>query len=283
NRNLAIVGIGDRTDERTESKGECETLEALAQMCAVALENARAGQALSLLNRKLSLKVFQLNTLFELSKDFYSVWDAQTIFHILGSTLIGQLVLSRCAVLIENGTEFEAPFTRGFTDYAPIARVLNEPEVRTLLSVRNDPVTADQTGQSSLRALFSQRVVHAIVPMSFNGKFRGVVLLGEKANSQSWTREDYDFAVTLSNLALAAKENAPRQHGMTEKKRGEKKLSMPREIKMSFFPVFTPAVAGYEFASAFPPCYQVGGDYFDFLPASEGRMAITIGDFSGKS
>src|SRR5262249_4706581 len=93
NRNLAFVGIGDRTDERTESKGECETLEALAQMCAVALENARAGQALSLLNRKLSLKVFQLNTLFELSKDFYSVWDAQTIFHILGSTLIGQLVL----------------------------------------------------------------------------------------------------------------------------------------------------------------------------------------------
>src|SRR5207248_7125393 len=35
--------------------------------------------------------------------------------------------------------------------------------------------------------------------------------------------------------------------------------------------------------SAFFPCYQVGGDYFDFLPISADKIAFAVGDVSGKS
>jgi phosphoserine phosphatase RsbU/P len=41
-------------------------------------------------------------------------------------------------------------------------------------------------------------------------------------------------------------------------------------------------VAGIEFAAACRPASEVGGDYYDLLPLPGGRVAIAVGDISGK-
>src|SRR5262245_48472936 len=44
----------------------------------------------------------------------------------------------------------------------------------------------------------------------------------------------------------------------------------------------TPAAHGYEFFAHYQPVYSVGGDYYDFVPLPSGRLAVAVGDVSGK-
>jgi serine phosphatase RsbU (regulator of sigma subunit) len=43
-----------------------------------------------------------------------------------------------------------------------------------------------------------------------------------------------------------------------------------------------PTVPGYEFFAHYHPAYEVGGDYYDFVPLPHGRWAVALGDVSGK-
>lgn len=41
-------------------------------------------------------------------------------------------------------------------------------------------------------------------------------------------------------------------------------------------------VPGYEFAAFYKPAYEVGGDYYDFIPLPGNRLAVLVGDVAGK-
>jgi serine phosphatase RsbU (regulator of sigma subunit) len=43
-----------------------------------------------------------------------------------------------------------------------------------------------------------------------------------------------------------------------------------------------PSVAGYEFFAHYAPAFEVGGDYYDFVLLPYGRVAVALGDVSGK-
>jgi sigma-B regulation protein RsbU (phosphoserine phosphatase) len=43
-----------------------------------------------------------------------------------------------------------------------------------------------------------------------------------------------------------------------------------------------PSVSGYDVAAVCVPARGVGGDYYDFIPARENRLAVAVGDVSGK-
>jgi serine phosphatase RsbU (regulator of sigma subunit) len=43
-----------------------------------------------------------------------------------------------------------------------------------------------------------------------------------------------------------------------------------------------PDVPGYEFWSHYEPAQEVGGDYYDFIPLPGQRLAVLLGDVSGK-
>ena len=39
---------------------------------------------------------------------------------------------------------------------------------------------------------------------------------------------------------------------------------------------------GYELQGISFPCYEIGGDYYDFIPRDDGRLVVALGDVSGK-
>ena len=53
-------------------------------------------------------------------------------------------------------------------------------------------------------------------------------------------------------------------------------------MQKRFLPQVVPTVPGYEFFAHYQPTYEVGGDYYDFVPLPDDRMAFAIGDVSGK-
>jgi serine phosphatase RsbU (regulator of sigma subunit) len=67
-----------------------------------------------------------------------------------------------------------------------------------------------------------------------------------------------------------------------EKKRLEEELRIAREIQMSLLPQGKLAIPGLDVCALCVPAREVGGDYFDFLPIDDNRLAILIADVSGK-
>ena len=67
-----------------------------------------------------------------------------------------------------------------------------------------------------------------------------------------------------------------------EKKRLEEELRIAREIQMSLLPRGPLVMPGLEVTALCVPAREVGGDYYDFFPLGDRRVAILIADVSGK-
>jgi phosphoserine phosphatase RsbU/P len=59
-------------------------------------------------------------------------------------------------------------------------------------------------------------------------------------------------------------------------------LELAREVQRSFLPLRLPEVPGYEFFAYYESAYEIGGDYYDFIPLSRQRVAVLLGDVAGK-
>ena len=55
-----------------------------------------------------------------------------------------------------------------------------------------------------------------------------------------------------------------------------------RRVQSRLLPSLTPRIAGLECAGLSVPARGVGGDFFDFVEAGPGRVALVFGDVSGK-
>jgi serine phosphatase RsbU (regulator of sigma subunit) len=51
---------------------------------------------------------------------------------------------------------------------------------------------------------------------------------------------------------------------------------------VDLLPSQPPRIDGYEFYDYYAPAKFVGGDYYDYLPLDGGRLALALGDVSGK-
>jgi len=79
-----------------------------------------------------------------------------------------------------------------------------------------------------------------------------------------------------------AMENALLHISAVEKERMGRELQLGREIQARLLPPPPADVPGIEIAAACVPCYEVGGDYFDFIRLDSGELAFALGDVSGK-
>ncbi len=62
----------------------------------------------------------------------------------------------------------------------------------------------------------------------------------------------------------------------------DQESAIARAIQQDLFPKTMPVLEGYEIAGGSEPARATGGDYFDFIPFSNGHLLLAIGDVSGK-
>lgn len=69
---------------------------------------------------------------------------------------------------------------------------------------------------------------------------------------------------------------------ITERARMAKELEIARQVQMRLLPEKSPDIANVDIEGVCIPANEVGGDYYDFIPIDDSRLAIVIGDVSGK-
>jgi len=64
--------------------------------------------------------------------------------------------------------------------------------------------------------------------------------------------------------------------------RSQEEARMAREIQLNLLPKSNPDIPGFDIAGLSIPAENVGGDYYDFIQLDKHRLAIGLGDVSGK-
>jgi serine phosphatase RsbU (regulator of sigma subunit) len=62
----------------------------------------------------------------------------------------------------------------------------------------------------------------------------------------------------------------------------EQELRLARSIQRASLPKEVPSLEGWQISPYYQPAREVGGDFYDFHPLSEGRLGLVVGDATGK-
>jgi sigma-B regulation protein RsbU (phosphoserine phosphatase) len=121
-----------------------------------------------------------------------------------------------------------------------------------------------------------------VVPLLLQDRLIGVLDL-ESTDPNAFTAEHERMLATLGSYIAIALENARLYEEARESERRlQTDLATAREIQRGLLPTGAREVPGLELAAAYAPARELGGDFYDFLPYGQGRLAMALGDVSGK-
>lgn len=120
------------------------------------------------------------------------------------------------------------------------------------------------------------------VPLQTDDRVLGLLYLDSPHFVREFTTEDLNLITVIANMAAIRIEHARLSNQEQAQKLFEQDLERAAEIQRRLLPSDVPVIRGFDCAGYNAPCRMVGGDYYDFLPDPEGRMAALIGDVSGK-
>jgi serine phosphatase RsbU (regulator of sigma subunit) len=69
---------------------------------------------------------------------------------------------------------------------------------------------------------------------------------------------------------------------LRERERFEQELRVARRIQEALLPKELPLLKDWDIAPYYKPAWEVGGDFYDFVPLPDGHWGLVVGDVSGK-
>ncbi|QYO66127.1 SpoIIE family protein phosphatase [Leptolyngbya sp. 7M] len=121
------------------------------------------------------------------------------------------------------------------------------------------------------------------VPLSVDERnIFGLIYADSPTYETTFTEEHLNILTTLASVASIRVENATLLEERMQRERMERELELATEIQQRFQPSAPPIIEGYEFQGISFSCYEIGGDYYDFIKRPDGKLMIALGDVSGK-
>ena len=90
------------------------------------------------------------------------------------------------------------------------------------------------------------------------------------------------FITTITNIISVAIENKRLFKQQLQQERLEKEIELAEDVQRMLIPDHLPTREQFNIASIYKPHFNVGGDYFDYIPLDENRFILCIADISGK-
>jgi serine phosphatase RsbU (regulator of sigma subunit) len=271
---VGVLLLGDRPEPYGVE--EREFAEALSVSAAASIDNGRIYEELQELNRKLSFKVYQLNSLFDITRELNRSPDVHRVRDVLVTNAMGQVLTTRAILLQEGAVVAE----RG-VPLSPEDRAALEAASATLQG-QGEERRLSEIADAGIRERLSRLGLEIVVPLRSGETLHGALLLGPRASGVALSEEDRDFLRSLAAQAAAAFDHIRLSREWMEKQKIEKEMALAREIQRALLPDGDPSIAGWDVAGINIPCLTVGGDYFDYVDRGGGKHWLVIADVSGK-
>lgn len=273
-RLVGVLFLGDRgkpygADERMFAESLCVS-------AAAAIDNGRVYEELKRLNQRLSLKVYQLDSLFDIARELNRSPDVARVRQVLLTNAMGHVLTTR-ALMVLDGRVVEQ---RGCA-LTPEERASIEAGSRELEALATDRGVAE-LAPGKVREILTRLGIDTVIPLQAGDSSHGVLFLGPRASGKPLAEDDRDFLRSLASQAATAFDNSRLTREFVEKQKIEKEMAIARQIQRGLLPESEAGIDGWDITGINIPCLTVGGDYFDYVDRGEGKHWLVIADVSGK-
>ena len=192
-------------------------------------------------------------------------------------------MLKRKRVAIESAPKAEAPsapVTPGvaIASHDPLHAYLLQaggPVDLAKLELESEAVTALRAAGSVL-----------VVPLISQGELLGTLSLGPRLSDQPYSSDDRRLLSSLASQVAPAVKVAnlvkDQEVETKQRERMEQELRVAALIQQTLLPKQLPSPPGWQIDAFYRPARAVGGDFYDFIPLSDGRLGFVIGDVTDK-
>ena len=222
----------------------------------------------------------QLRALIRAGRELAGHQPLEELFQVIMQLSIDAVGATRGILMTLEGGELVMQAARG--DGFRISTTVRDHVLNGKASMLVRDANLDQalTGKTSI---VEQQIRSILaVPLQTNDKVIGLIYLDSPHFVHEFTREDLNLLTVMANVAAIRIEHARLAEVEANERVFAKELEQAAEIQRGLLPAVEPNVAGVELAGFNVACHTVGGDYYDFIPYPDGRVALLVGDVAGK-
>jgi sigma-B regulation protein RsbU (phosphoserine phosphatase) len=235
--------------------------------------------------------------LSELSDEARNFTEVAPLINTIAQRLGDTLHIDRIAVFLRTGDTFRLQLATGAALLPSTAEIFSLPSTSTTITTlsraktpanvyRDDPSSWLVDATDAERTALADLSTELLVPLPGRKSLAGVIALGPKRSEEPYTKTDRQLLQTIASQTGLALENAELLESLTteitQRERISREMEIAREVQERLFPQSYPKLDGVDLAGFCRPAHAVGGDYYDFFVLSDGRLALALGDISGK-
>jgi serine phosphatase RsbU (regulator of sigma subunit) len=177
-----------------------------------------------------------------------------------------------------------------------VPRVVRQPDGQTALQISSTIVqqavegravlTVDAQADDRFGSAQSIRIqgIRSVlcVPLWNDREVTGLIYVDNLLSDHAFSQNDLRLVGLIANMAAVKVENLRLVRQQIEKERLDEQLVVAAGIQRRLLPQAEPALAGYQLRALSRSCYEIGGDYYDFVLRSPGVLVVVVADVSGK-
>lgn len=178
----------------------------------------------------------------------------------------------------ESGLEVRANKGEGFR----ISRAVRDRVLNSGASVLVRDTSIDAAFRER-RSIVEQNIRTLMaVPLQTQDQIIGIIYVDSPSLLREFTKDDLSVLTVMANVAAIRIEQTRFAEIEQVRQLLARDLEQAAEIQRGLLPAGAPSIRNLDIAGHNAPCRTVGGDYYDFFPYGESRVAMVLGDVSGK-
>ena len=222
----------------------------------------------------------QMRALIRAGRELAGHRPLEELFTVIMDLSVEAVMAGRGVLMtLENGElQVKAARGEGFKISATVReRVLTKKESLLVRDAQLDQALREHM------SIVEQKVRSMIaVPLQTNDRVIGLIYVDQPHLIREFSREDLNLLTVMANVAAIRIEHA-RLNDIKEAERAmAKEMQQAALIQKRLLPEKAPTVEGMDIFGSTTACRTVGGDYYDYIPFPDGRVALLVGDVAGK-
>jgi len=285
NNLLGTVVVSHYNPEKRFNQYDIGLLEAVARQAAIALYNAQLfeemkdeGEFRKALNQLTSLigSALNINKVYDLICE-----ESTKLFKNSGTYLY---IVDEA----ERRLTGRAAYGSKAREFLKTALSINEPSLASYIYHTRKPVLIDDVEshpivKTEIAHKFASKTLMG-TPIVVDGDVRSVLVFSSSERPYFFSETQLERASILSSQVAFAIKNASLYEQTKRSLEHERYIALT--LQQSLLPEKIPQIAGAEVGTYYAPTHagdaMVGGDFYDIFNLADGRVAIVIGDVSGK-
>lgn len=171
----------------------------------------------------------------------------------------------------------------GRVDHVQVCRTIVRRVMTSGESIRLlDPSQSSLLQESESIVGLQLRSVMCAPLMASDGQALGVVQVDTSHRPGAFAHDDLEVMTAVARLIALAVEHSRLHEQAVAQQALQRDLEMARMVHRSLFPKEPPELGGFRFFAFCEAAMHVGGDYYDYIPLADGRLAVVLADASGK-